>query len=334
MEKLTPVTYAFGDMNLIKQTALFYDCVVPFPFEKFQTGKNDLFCTSELVVKSMSEYMSYQVFDRLLHPISAIFKNEHELAKMYGSIIYSFTCFFKMELMDMEDFSQKLYKRENVNVDFLNKPKKVFSKTFNSFEEITKDLNFDDFEEETISRPEEMKRFGFDINYVMPSNKLCSPKATMEDVSIILSGIDLIDTEKASWEQIIDYRQDEKAKNKLRNLRLFLQTNYIGKSRQYIEDDFGKRIDDYNSVVKEYGFNKKKSVISFLANSKNIRTFGTASIASILLGQPIIATGSALTGICLEILNGTLEFITQKHAFSKFKEEHELSYIMDFYDRI
>lgn len=334
MEKLTPVTYAFGDMNLIKQTALFYDCIVPFPFEKFQNGNSNLSCTSESVVKSISEYMSYQVFDRLLHPISTIFRNEHELAKIYGSSIYSFTCYFKMELMEMEDFSQKLYNQENVNADLLNKPKKVYSKTYNSFEEMKEDLNFDDCEEETISRPEEMKRFGFDINYVMPSTKLCSPKATMEDISVILSGIDLIDTEKASWEQIIDYRQDENAKKKLRNLRLFLQTNYAGKSRQYIEDDFGKRIDDYNSVVKEYGFNKKKSVISFLANSKNIRTFGTASIASILLGHPIAATGSALTGICLEILNGTLEFITQKHAFNKFKEGHELSYIMDFYDRI
>lgn len=333
MEKLTPVTYTFGDMNLIKQTALFYDCIVPFPFEKFQNGKNDLSCTSDLVVKSISEYMSYQVFDKLLHPISTIFRNEHELAKIYGSSIYSFTCYFKMELMLMEDFSQKLYKQENINVDFLNKPKKVFSKTLNSLKEIKK-LDLDDYKEETISRPEEMKRFGFDINYVMPSNKLCSPNATMEDISIILSGIDLIDTEKASWEQIIDYRQDEHAKKKLRNLRLFLQTNYIGKSRQYIEDDFGKRIDDYNSVVKEYGFNKKKSVISFLANSKNIRTFGTASIASVLLGQPIVATGAALTGICLDILNGTLEFVTQKHAFNKFKEEHELSYIMDFYNRI
>lgn len=333
MEKLTPVTYTFGDMNLIKQTALFYDCIVPFPFEKFQNGKNDLSCTSDLVVKSISEYMSYQVFDKLLHPISTIFRNEHELAKIYGSSIYSFTCYFKMELMLMEDFSQKLYKQENINVDFLNKPKKVFSKTLNSLKEIKK-LDLDDYKEETISRPEEMKRFGFDINYVMPSNKLCSPNATMEDISIILSGIDLIDTEKASWEQIIDYRQDEHAKKKLRNLRLFLQTNYIGKSRQYIEDDFGKRIDDYNSVVKEYGFNKKKSVISFLANSKNIRTFGTASIASVLLGQPIVATGTALTGICLDILNGTLEFVTQKHAFNKFKEEHELSYIMDFYNRI
>lgn len=333
MEKLTPVTYTFGDMNLIKQTALFYDCIVPFPFEKFQNGKNNLSCTSDLVVKSISEYMSYQVFDKLLHPISTIFRNEHELAKIYGSSIYSFTCYFKMELMLMEDFSQKLYKQENINVDFLNKPKKVFSKTLNSLKEIKK-LDLDDYKEETISRPEEMKRFGFDINYVMPSNKLCSPNATMEDISIILSGIDLIDTEKASWEQIIDYRQDEHAKKKLRNLRLFLQTNYIGKSRQYIEDDFGKRIDDYNSVVKEYGFNKKKSVISFLANSKNIRTFGTASIASVLLGQPIVATGAALTGICLDILNGTLEFVTQKHAFNKFKEEHELSYIMDFYNRI
>lgn len=333
MEKLTPVTYTFGDMNLIKQTALFYDCIVPFPFEKFQNGKNDLSCTSDLVVKSISEYMSYQVFDKLLHPISTIFRNEHELAKIYGSSIYSFTCYFKMELMLMEDFSQKLYKQENINVDFLNKPKKVFSKTLNSLKEIKK-LDLDDYKEETISRPEEMKRFGFDINYIMPSNKLCSPNATMEDISIILSGIDLIDTEKASWEQIIDYRQDEHAKKKLRNLRLFLQTNYIGKSRQYIEDDFGKRIDDYNSVVKEYGFNKKKSVISFLANSKNIRTFGTASIASVLLGQPIVATGAALTGICLDILNGTLEFVTQKHAFNKFKEEHELSYIMDFYNRI
>ncbi len=310
-------------MDLIKQAALFNDCVLPFPFEVFD-NQNDI--RFDHIREKIYECISPSIYKQLTYPISLLMnrKYQRELSEEFNNIPYLFSSLMKIDFVEKERLLLELYKNNGIVDNFTNI--KVKETIYGDNDEIISC--------KVTSRIEQMKEFGFAVNYVMPSNKLSDPNATMEDISVILSGIELIDTKKASWEQIIDYRQNENAKKKLRNLRLFLQTSYTGKSRQYIEDDFGKRIDDYNSVVKEYGFNKKKSVISFLANSKNIQTFGTASIASIMLGQPIIATGSALTGICLEILNATLEFATQKHSFNKFKEQHELSYIMDFYDQI
>ena len=53
-------------------------------------------------------------------------------------------------------------------------------------------------------------------------------------LSLSLDSIQLVNINKVCWEQIIEFRKDEDAKSKLRNLRLFIYENYLGKSQAYI----------------------------------------------------------------------------------------------------
>jgi hypothetical protein len=321
MDKLTPITYAFGNLNQIKQAALLNDCVFPFPFEVF--SKKSDFCLSEQVVEHINEFIPYKVYKELMFPLSYIVGYANKTVKDYGNWVLHCRNLVLLQLFTLGSFSADLASGK-------------FIETI-PIEQKYEYRIVDDAEAEKIeikSEADEFRSFGFEPNYVLPSSKLASSQAVFDDISVILSGINLIDTSSATWDQIIEFRKNDEAKKKLRNLRLFLQTNYSGKTRSFIEDDFGKRIDDYNSVVKEYGFNTKVSVISFITNSKNLQTFGTASIAAVILGHPFVATTSLLTGVSLEVIKATIEFTNKRHAFNKLKKEHELSYIMDFYEFI
>lgn len=180
---------------------------------------------------------------------------------------------------------------------------------------------------------DKIRSHGFKPNFLLSTPTLISPNAVIDDISIMLNGVELIDTTKASWEQVLEYRNDENAKKKLRNLRLFLHTNYEGKNLSYIEDDFGKRIDDYKSTAKKHGFETTISTMTLITNSKNLVRFGTASMLAALMGQPVVA--AALTpGIFIELLKIGLEITSKRHAFNEFKRNSDIAYVMDFYKYI
>ena len=299
-DKDYPITFCFGDIETIKQAALFFDCVVPYPFEVVPQYEKEEVFSSRQVTNNIFEHIPHHIYNYLLHPISTIMGNPHE----FGKFGLELSSMFKIYIILLQTFTNKIY----------------YDKTF-SKSELPRVLN-------------EMKQFGFELSFILPEERLRTSDAKIDDISVMLSGIELIDTKSATWEQIIEFRDSEEAKTKLRNLRLFLQSNYVGKSRQYIEDDFGKRMDDYASVVKEFGFDVKMSALTFISNSKNIQTFGTASLAAALLGEPVLASASLAAGIGLEVLKATIEFSQKKHAFEKLKGEHELSYIIDFKKKI
>lgn len=164
---------------------------------------------------------------------------------------------------------------------------------------------------------------------MLQSDFLTDAASSVNDVSLTLMNIPLVDTSKASWDQILEFRRDMEARLKLRNLRLFLHTNYEGKSSAYIEDDLGKRLDDYHKACKDYGFETTTSVLSTVTNSKNLRVVGAASLAALILGEPIAASIAAITGASIEISNICIEIAKRRYGYNKLQRDHELAYIIE-----
>lgn len=165
---------------------------------------------------------------------------------------------------------------------------------------------------------------------LLPSFCLTNDEATESDVSLSLSNINLIDTSKVKWEQIIEYRKDEIARKKLRNLRLFLHTNYQGKSRAFIEDDLGKRLDAYYDTCKDWGFDTLTATISVVMDSENLISLLVGSTCATLFGGPV---AGLIAGASIEIGNISLNIAKRKHAFNKLKRDHDLAYIIEAKER-
>jgi hypothetical protein len=178
-----------------------------------------------------------------------------------------------------------------------------------------------------------IKRLSEDLGFVRPSLLLTSESLIKEepsmehDASIILSDLNLIDTSKVTWEQIIDVRKDSEAIRRLRNLKLFFHTNYSGKSKSFVEDDVNRRMEDYDGVCKNFGFETVSTTLTLMLNSKNLRTFGLASLVGIVMGEPLLTSSSLLAGVSLELANLSIEIIKKKHAFNRIEKDHEFAYI-------
>ncbi|MFH1934457.1 MAG: hypothetical protein ABIN18_23150 [Pseudomonadota bacterium] len=166
---------------------------------------------------------------------------------------------------------------------------------------------------------------------LLPSFCITSNEATESDLSLSLANINLIDTSKATWEQIIEYRKDEEARKKLRNLRLFLNTNYQGKSGAFIEDDLGKRLDAYYNTCKDWGFETLTSTITVVMDSENLISLLAGTTCATLFGGPVAVLTA---GASIEIGKISLNLIKRKHAFNKLKRDHDLAYIIEAKDRL
>jgi hypothetical protein len=147
-----------------------------------------------------------------------------------------------------------------------------------------------------------------------------------EYFAVSLSGIPLVDTSTAEWGQIIDLRRDQESQNKLRNLKLFLYANYQGKSVDYIQDDLGKRLHEYELARNKFGFETVTSCFSTLLESKNIYTAIAGGFVAGLVGG---ISAAATAGVIIEVGKVALEFAKRRYQFKDITQKHELAFVIE-----
>lgn len=150
-----------------------------------------------------------------------------------------------------------------------------------------------------------------------------------EVVQLTLSNLDLIDTSKLEWPQILELKSDSDSDKKLRNLLLFLYKNYSNKSVDFIRDDLLRQIDEYQQVCKKHGFKLVTSTLSTLLSSKSLLATTGLSTLALLSGLPLQAlTPVAISAAGLEIGKIAINYVEKKRDLIDYKETHPLSYIL------
>lgn len=147
------------------------------------------------------------------------------------------------------------------------------------------------------------------------------------DLAVILPAIKMIDTSKLSWDQILAFRQDTKARKLLRRLRLFAFDNYAGKSKHYVEDDILRRIEDYEQQIKIWGCETICSALHNLVTSKMLMSALGGSFLSILFKSPVAAATAATAGVTLELGKIVLEVTKKRFELRHMITENPVSYI-------
>ena len=347
-----------------KQASLYFDRILPISFlfgEMLRDPAMEVYIRRrineipiKLIVQNMEEFRSElekiindYSYSNSISTLSSVFDilfGEPFDLKIFKSILESLSI-----NMDLIQCNMELYFRKNR----LNEFPKSAVKRFNSLQKIreteigtnrlyqTIDLLFDllsifyaediqlDYCETSIrSDLDEISKTltGKCGQILLPSFCISSNEAIDRDVSLSLANINLIDTSKVKWEKIIEYRKDKESMKKIRNLRLFLHTNYQGKSLAFIEDDLGKRLDVYNDTCKDWGFETLASTISVVMDSKNLISLLAGSACAELFGGPVAAL---VTGAGIEIGQVSLNIAKRKHAFNKLKRDHDLAYIIE-----
>lgn len=146
-----------------------------------------------------------------------------------------------------------------------------------------------------------------------------------------LANLELIDVRQASWDQIIEVRNDIESRKKLQRLRVFLANNYSNKSSSYIEDDISNGLEDYSIACKKHGFDTVVSSLSIILDSKNIQSVAAAGIGAAFFGGPMAGLSSVAA---IELGKFAIEFSKQRRAMIDWQATHNLAYLVDIESKL
>lgn len=289
------------DGECLKTCALYFDKIMPLSVRTL------FWPMDELLEADLNRYINNIVTDKIEPSVyDEIFKEEQPIIFEVSNIEHEF---FKFRT-EVKDGSMPF---DGPNEDYINNtlhPKYGYfrdciKKIFNKYKLIGK------------------------YPVIAPENSILTNTGQSDDLLLSLVGLELINTEDVSWEQIIEIRKDLDAISKLRRLRLFLYKNYSNQSSAYIEDDINERIDGYLNTCKKYDFKTRVSTFNILLNSKSTIALGLGAMMAIVAGSPIVATatGAILTGASIEIGKLCLNVAKQKHSFNNIENDHELAYL-------
>lgn len=146
------------------------------------------------------------------------------------------------------------------------------------------------------------------------------------DPSITLSKLNLVDTSRAEWRQIIELRKDIESHRKLAKLRLFIHKNYADCSFAHIEDDLSQRIEEYERVTKKFGLKTTLSSLSMLLDIKALQASAGAGLVAGLFGGPLVGLSAAAA---IEIGKIAVNIAEKHHDLKDWQSGHELAFIFD-----
>jgi len=110
-----------------------------------------------------------------------------------------------------------------------------------------------------------------------------------------ISNIALVDVEKASWQHIIEFREDKKSREALRDLRIFFSENFIGKDSGYISDKLSSLMEENERVCRLWGFETAQKSLSVVFSPQSALSAPIGSLAATISGAPLaLAAGMGL----------------------------------------
>lgn len=325
----------------VKQAALYFDKVIPVNINQLQEHSNPAQLTRDLIDGFDSSNGS--INEAFLGKIEEIQFSLDEMHEIIKSLLL-------LRRNSNDAYNRKLYelpldKRKAASkfMDYFvsaidNEPKETFTKELANIL-----LGFSYMEGVEINNGVKISTLidhlsilteSKSLSVLLPEKCLLSEDENNCDISLILPNLNLIDTSETSWKQILEFRKDNNASKKLRNLRLSFENNYSGKDRQYIEDDLMRRLDDYDQIVKEWQFKTITSTMGVILDSKNIQTSFYATLVGICLGEPILTSGALIAGTSIEIGKCVLHFTNCIHAFKNKIRNNDLAYIIEGKERL
>jgi hypothetical protein len=119
-----------------------------------------------------------------------------------------------------------------------------------------------------------------------PSGNALAYQAALENLPEIVE-------DHVSWEQVLEFRSDEEAIRKYRELRLWLEYSLSAQSVEHARDLITHRIEDYEWAIRKHGLKTATGALSSIFCWKGLISVGAGVGIGAALGGPV---WSALTG--------------------------------------
>jgi len=113
---------------------------------------------------------------------------------------------------------------------------------------------------------------------------------------VSLHNLALVDTNKLSWETLVEFRKDREAMAALRDLRLFFLENFQDKEVNYITDKLHSLTYRYESASRLWGFEATQKSLSVAISNESVMAGSIGGLAAVLAGTslPVAAASAGL----------------------------------------
>ena len=104
------------------------------------------------------------------------------------------------------------------------------------------------------------------------------------DREVILASIrelEVVDEDLVSWEQVVDFRRDAATHRDYRRLVHWLDCNMVGRSRNYVIDEIGTRVERYREALHKHGLKTRLGVLGSLVDAKALVATAVAAGSSL-----------------------------------------------------
>lgn len=105
-----------------------------------------------------------------------------------------------------------------------------------------------------------------------------------------LCNFGIVEEEGLSWEQVIEFREDEENRRKYRRFLHWLDKEMVGKSADFIEDEIALRLEDYERALKKHGIKTVLGTIEETLDGKYLAGVAGMVGSFTLTGHPVLGT--------------------------------------------
>lgn len=141
------------------------------------------------------------------------------------------------------------------------------------------------------------RKYGTPVVIVCASEKEKASLYNEGDRQVVVSmfsNLKIVDEEKVTWQQVLEFRKDKNTLKKYKRFLHWLDREMLGKSQAFIEDEIAQRLEDYEHGLKKHGI---KTILGMIEETLDGRyLFGAPTVIGSLIGHPIlgILTGAGL----------------------------------------
>jgi hypothetical protein len=137
-------------------------------------------------------------------------------------------------------------------------------------------------------------------------------EGNVTSVLISLENLQIIDEDKLTWEQVLEFRKDDESKKKYKQFLHWLDTNMISKSQSFIQDEITIKLENYENALKKHGIQTVIGTVEELLDYKSLAAYFGAGFGIGAATDPIwgmlSGTGLFISNICIKAARKMIEY--------------------------
>lgn len=108
-----------------------------------------------------------------------------------------------------------------------------------------------------------------------------------------LEDLSVVDEDRLTWEQVVEFRRDDEARRKYRDLLFWPEPWMARKPLRAIEDGIARKLDGYQQAIAKHGLETRTGMLKWLWNREPMETGSSAEAAAPPAAGPLGGTEAA-----------------------------------------